>query len=170
MTATRARTKATSTAGAGPPSGGRKAHPLQTFPGLKARTEPMLLPEAHTIVSRIGDPDDEALGCGRRKLFNRALSPVELEATARGWHMLTTLKAEPDLTAVLKAVRAQRVTAAPGLPGLLRAEEAARHLGVSRATFYRTIRPSLPRVETGGPVRFRREDLERWAVSRVRVP
>jgi predicted DNA-binding transcriptional regulator AlpA len=45
-------------------------------------------------------------------------------------------------------------------PALLRADDAARYLGISRASFFRHIAPRVPRVRVGAAVRYWTADLD----------
>ncbi len=54
-----------------------------------------------------------------------------------------------------------RLAATPE-PALLRADEAAAYLNISRATFYRYVIKDVPAIRVGSAPRWRRADLDAW--------
>ena len=75
--------------------------------------------------------------------------------------------------ALLAMMREQGWTPAPALPlvpavALMDARGAAAYLRMSRDTFDRRVRRHVNAVDTGGHLRYRREDLDAWAAERSR--
>ncbi len=52
-------------------------------------------------------------------------------------------------------------------PRLMRAAAAAHYLGMSESSFRATVAPQLQKVEIGGMVSWRREDLDAWVDARA---
>ena len=59
----------------------------------------------------------------------------------------------------------------PGIGSpLLDVKEAAKHLNMSTAWIYSTLRSNIPHVKVGGALRFRKEDIDRYIASRTVAP
>lgn len=50
---------------------------------------------------------------------------------------------------------------------LLTPAEVCQMLKITRATYFRRVRPTLPVVTIGQKVRVRREDLENWVAAKA---
>lgn len=60
-----------------------------------------------------------------------------------------------------------RVSATTEPPALLKADEAAQYLNISRASFYRHVIAHVPAVRIGAAPRWRRADLEAWLAAQA---
>lgn len=118
---------------------------------------------AHAEVAKASAHDDAHDACGA----GENLHPV---AADRPEVRLADDQLEALARRVVELLRLAPAASLPSVPApaLVDARGAARYLGMSRATFDRKVRRYVNAVDTGGHLRYRPEDLDRWCASRSR--